>query len=99
MERVARILVKMDNDHVRKWASEEEITTKEVIASLKGEFEDFIYRNRQKLDTDIEFIEWEDFCPRCESTYLKYLRSDEFHKRAYRCEDCECEFTEKELER
>lgn len=100
MERVARILIKVNDDRLRKRATDEEMTTWELIADLKEEFESFIKSNKtRKLDSDLEFIEWEDFCPKCESTFLEHLRSDEFHWRAYRCRDCEYEFSEKEMER
>ena len=100
MERVARVLIKLPDDHLEKWAREEELPVEEIVADLKDEFERFIKSNKtRKLDTDLEFIEWEDFCPNCESTFLEYLRSDKSYSRAYRCRDCEYEFTEKELER
>ena len=100
MERVARVLIKVDNARMKKWASEEEMTTREIVADLKEEFESFIKSNKtRKLDSDLEFIEWEDFCPQCESTFLEYLRSDGSLRRAYRCRDCDYEFDEKEMER
>ena len=100
MERVARILIKADDKRLRKWAADEEMTAGELIADLKEEFESFIKSNKtRKLDSDLEFIEWEDFCPQCESTFLEYLRSDGSLRRAYKCRDCEYEFDEKELER
>lgn len=99
MERVARVLVKFSNEEIDKWAKEEERPREEVIDELKGAFKDFInkYNNRNRLTSDIDFIEWEDFCPKCESTFIEQIKKYPF--RRYRCTECEYTFEEGELER
>ena len=100
MERVARILIKLDDPRIEKWAREEELPVRKIITDLKEEFERFVKSNKtRKLDSDLEFIEWEDFCPKCESTWLELVRCEKPYKRGYRCKDCEYEFAEEELER
>ena len=70
MERVARVMITAADTSIEEWAKEEEQTAKEIVSEIKGGFEDFIKGSKKKLCAKMEFIEWEDFCPKCESTFI-----------------------------
>ena len=106
MERVARVMVTCSDDKISRWAEEDERTEQEVITELKEDFEEYINSKKNRWQSNVQlmivkmgFLEWENFCPKCESTDLDWrLGSDKApHRRDYKCRDCEHEFTEEEM--
>ena len=99
MERVARVLLTVDDAKLTEWAEDE--SRDKVIKDIKEETERGFTDTRQKGVT-VEFIEWEPFCPKCERTDVEQL-SVEFpapHGMVvkYKCRDCNHEFTNKDCE-
>ena len=101
MERVARILVKVDDDRIKEWMEGEEQNRDEVIADVKAEFEEYIAQHKKSVSDEMEFIEWESFCPKCEGTDLlrEFDRETPTLRWKYTCNDNDCrhEFKEGEM--
>lgn len=104
MQRVARVLLTVDDADLKRWAEEDEQTVEEVISDLKNQVVELLDNDQigDKVSfgssARVEFIEWEDFCPKCESTDLRWDVPDRHpYRRTYRCTDCGHEFTEEEM--
>lgn len=61
MERVARIMIKVDDADLERWAKQDEMQTEDVERDMLGEVEDFIGGKRLwgNVASDVSFIEWE----------------------------------------
>jgi len=97
MLRVARASITKGDGFIKKCALDDEETIEDVVKSLKDDFEGWIKQWASHLSADVEFIEWEDFCPKCECTSLDMIMRDHPNPGdpgglMNRCDDCGYEF-------